>query len=117
MFAQHGDGAGHWCIEIDMQVADKIVSHAIKFILANFGGQGGESRGYFALGIVTTVWRPFGKLRDLFQCYSAEGPSQELRGCTIGAHGRPCDIARPCPRQGNAQMERLHWILRALPSE
>lgn len=29
MFAQHGDGAGHWCIEIDMQVANKIVGHAL----------------------------------------------------------------------------------------
>ncbi|MBR6310003.1 MAG: hypothetical protein IKR52_02230 [Paludibacteraceae bacterium] len=50
------------------------------------------------------MWRPFGirlvslsNHRDLFQCYSAEGPSQELRGCTIGAHEWPCDIARPCP--------------------
>lgn len=29
MFAQHGDGAGHWRIEIDMQIADKIVGHAL----------------------------------------------------------------------------------------
>ena len=29
MFAQHGDSAGHWCIEIDMQIADKIVGHAL----------------------------------------------------------------------------------------
>ena len=50
------------------------------------------------------MWRPFGirlvslsNHRDLFQCYSAEGPSQELRGGAVGAHGRPCDIARPCP--------------------
>ena len=29
MFAQHGDSAGHWCIEIDMQIVDKIVVHAL----------------------------------------------------------------------------------------
>jgi hypothetical protein len=37
-----------------------------------------------ALGIVTTVWQ-------------SKAPSQELRGGTVGALGRPCDIARPCP--------------------
>ena len=97
MFAQYCDGASHRHIEIDMQVADKIVGHTLKFIIAIFGCQGSGFRIFFALGIVTTVWRPFGKLGDLFQCYSAEGPSQELRGGAVGAHGRPCDIARPCP--------------------
>ena len=47
MFAQHGDGAGLWRIEIDMQVADKIVVHALKFIPTNFGGQGSGLRVIF----------------------------------------------------------------------
>ena len=63
MFAQHGDGAGLWRIEIDMQVADKIVVHALKFIPANFGDQGGRLRVNFALGIVTTVWRRLAQAR------------------------------------------------------
>lgn len=50
MFAQHAHSASHRRIEIDVQVADKIVGHALKSTLVNFSGQGGGLRGYFALG-------------------------------------------------------------------
>ena len=48
-----------------------------------------------ALGIVTTVWR-------------SKAPSQELRGGDAGAHGRPCDIARPCPWARERPTQVLH---------
>ena len=69
-----------------------------------------------ATRINESCWREWGVSRTVV-LWRSKAPSQELRGGTVGAHGRPCDIARPCPRQGNAQMARLHWILRALPSE
>ena len=49
MFAQHAHSASHRRIEIDVQVADKIVGHALKSTLVNFSGQGGGLRGDFAL--------------------------------------------------------------------
>ena len=40
MFAQYGDSAGHRRIEIDMQIADKVVSHASNLYLGIWGVKG-----------------------------------------------------------------------------
>ena len=40
MFAQYGDSAGHRRIEIDMQIADKVVSHVPNLYLGIWGVKG-----------------------------------------------------------------------------
>ncbi len=53
-----------------------------------------------ALGIVT---RTGGDLRRFcIAILGSKAPLQEQRGCAEGAHGLPCNIARPARSAGNA---------------
>ena len=85
MFAQHGDSAGHWCIEIDMQIADKIVGHVLKFIPANFGGQGGRLRAALRYSPTLPMGKGTPKWQD-FTGFFGLCPQNDIQGYQARGH-------------------------------